>query len=272
MIQKEKYILNNGIEIPKIAFGTWQIQGEDAYNSTVFAVKAGYIHIDTALAYGNEAEIGRALKDLKVNRSDIFITSKLPAEIKGYNETKEAFNKTITNLGVEYLDLYLIHAPRPWSQMGGGAEYLYEKENLESWHAMEELYNEGKIRSIGVSNFSVYDMENIINNSNIVPQVNQVYYHPGCRRYELEGYCKEHNILIEAYSPFATGRIFKSVELKEIADKYNVSMAQLAVKWCLQRNTLPLPKSVNEDRIISNIQVDFEISEEDLEKIDQVKL
>ena len=115
-------------------------------------------------------------------------------------------------------------------------------------------------------------MENIINNSNIVPQVNQVYYHPGCRRYELEGYCKEHNILIEAYSPFATGRIFKSVELKEIADKYNVSMAQLAVKWCLQRNTLPLPKSVNEDRIISNIQVDFEISEEDLEKIDQVKL
>ena len=272
MIQKEKYILNNGVEIPKIAFGTWQIQGEQAYNSTIYAIKAGYIHIDTALAYGNEKEIGRALKDLNVNRSDIFITSKLPAEIKGYDEAKAAFNKTITNLGVDYLDLYLIHAPRPWDQMGGGASYLYEKENLASWHAMEELYNEGKIRSIGVSNFSVYDMENIINNSSIIPQVNQVYYHPGCRRYELEGYCKEHNILIEAYSPFATGRIFKSVELKEIADKYNVTMAQLAVKWCLQRNTLPLPKSVNEERIISNIQVDFTISEEDLNKIDQVKL
>ena len=271
-LQKEKYILRNGIEIPKIAFGTWQIQGEAAYKSTIHAVKAGYIHIDTALAYGNEQEIGKALKDLNVERNEIFITSKLPAEIKGYEEAKEAFNKTITNLGVEYLDLYLIHAPRPWSEMHAGATYNYEKENAASWKAMEELYKEGKIKAIGVSNFSVYDMENIRMNGTIMPLVNQVYYHPGCRRYELEGYCKEHNILIEAYSPFATGRIFKSEELKEIADKYNVTMAQLAVKWCLQRGTLPLPKPVNEDRIVANIKVDFEIKEEDLVTIDQVKL
>lgn len=271
LIHKEYYTLANGVKIPKIAFGTWQIQGADAYNSTISAIKAGYIHIDTALAYGNEAEIGRALKDLNVNRNELFITSKLPAEIKGYNEAKEAFNKTITNLGTTYLDLYLIHAPLPWSEMWG-APYRYEKENLASWKAMEELYNEGKIRAIGVSNFNVYDLDNIINNSKIVPMVNQVYCCPGSRRFDLEEYSKKHNILIEAYSPFATGRIFKSTVLKDLAEKYNVSVAQLALKWCLDRNTLPLPKSVNEDRIIQNLNVDFEIEEADLEIMDKVDI
>ena len=270
-IHKEFYTLSNGVNIPKVAFGTWQIQGEDAYNSTVYAIKAGYIHIDTALAYGNEKEIGKALKDLNVKREEIFITSKLPAEIKGYEEAKNAFNTTITNLGIEYLDLYLIHAPLPWSEMWGG-QYRYEKENLASWCAMEELYNEGKIRSIGVSNFNCYDLDNIINNSKIVPMVNQVYCCPGSRRFDLEEYCHKYNILIEAYSPFATGRIFKSTELKEIAAKYNVSVAQLALRWCLQRKTLPLPKSVNEERIIANLDINFDISEEDLDRIDKVDI
>lgn len=266
--EKEYYTLVNGVNIPKIALGTWQITGHDAYTSTLSAIKAGYIHIDTALAYGNEKEIGQAIKDSKIKREDIFITSKLPAEIKGYEVTKEAFKKTITNLDVEYLDLYLIHAPWPWSEMGKDCT----KENIESWKAMIELYNEGKIRAIGVSNFSEKDIDALINATSFTPMVNQIYYHPGCRRFDIEKYCDNHHILVEAYSPFATGRIFKSTELKAIADKYQVTTAQLALKWCLDRNTLPLPKSTHEDRIIENLNIDFEISNEDLDRIDQIKL
>lgn len=267
----ECYQLNNGISIPKIAFGTWQIQGQTAYDSTLCALTCGYVHIDTALAYDNEQEIGKAIKDSKIPRDKLFITSKLPAEIKGYNETKEAFKKTLSNLDLDYLDLYLIHAPRPWSLMHD-ASLDYSQENLVSWKAMIELYQEGLIKAIGVSNFSVTDLENIINNSEVVPAVNQIYYHPGCPRFDVQGYCTEKGILIEAYSPFATGRIFKSVELKELADKYNVTVAQLAINWCLARKTLPLPKSVHNERIAKNLEVDFEISNEDLIKIDQIKL
>lgn len=266
--EKEFYTLQNGVKIPKIAFGTWQITGDDAYTSTIFAIDAGYLHIDTALAYTNEQQIGKALKDKNVKRENIFITSKLPAEIKGYNETMEAFNKTITNLGIEYLDLYLIHAPWPWNEIGKDCT----KENIESWKAMIELYNAGKIKAIGVSNFSENDINALIDATNFVPHVNQIYYHPGCRRYDIEAYCKEHNILVEAYSPFATGRIFKSTELQEIAKKYNVSVARLALRWCLARNTLPLPKSTHQDRIIDNLNLDFDISEEDLNLIDEVRL
>ena len=268
---KEYYELNNGVKIPKIALGTWQVQGSSAYDSVIYGIKAGYIHIDTAQAYGNEKEIGKALKYLGVKRENIFITSKLPAEIKGYDEAKAAFFRTIKDLDVEYLDLYLIHAPRPWHEMHDPS-IDYSKENLASWIAMEELYEQGLIRSIGVSNFSDKDIENLVNNSHTVPAVNQIYYHPGARNYFMDEYCKAHNILIEAYSPFATGRIFKSNELKELAEKYKVSVAQLAVRWCLYRNTLPLPKSIHEDRIIKNIDVDFEISEEDLLLMDQVKI
>lgn len=269
-IQKESYKLNNGYSIPKIGFGTWQITGSEAYQSTMVALESGYVHIDTALAYGNEKEIGQAIKDSKCKREELFITSKLPAEIKGYSEAKNAFYQTIKNLDVDYLDLYLIHAPRPWNQMHDES-IDYSKENLESWKAMEELYEMGLIKAIGVSNFSPKDIENIIQNGKIVPAVNQIYYHPGCPRYDVQGYCTSKGILIEAYSPFATGRIFKSEELKEIAKKYDVTVAQLAIAWCLERNTLPLPKSVHKDRIIKNIQVDFKISDEDLALIDKVK-
>lgn len=266
--EKEYYILANGVKIPKIAFGTWQITGQDAYTSTTYALKAGYVHIDTALAYTNEQEIGRAIKDSKIKREDIFITSKLPAEIKGYQETLDAFNKTITNLQVEYLDLYLIHAPWPWNEIGKNCT----NGNIESWNAMIYLYKTGKIKAIGVSNFSNTDIDALIKATNFTPLVNQIYYHPGCRRYDIEKYCHEHNILVEAYSPFATGRIFKSIELQEIAKKYNVSVARLALRWCLERNTLPLPKSTHQDRIIDNLNLDFEISNEDLDLIDEIRL
>lgn len=266
--EKEYFVLRNGVKIPKIALGTWQITGHQAYQSTIDALNAGYLHIDTALAYTNESEIGQAIKDSKLKREELFITSKLPAEIKGYNETFEAFNRTMNNLGLEYLDLYLIHAPWPWDQIGKDCT----KENIESWKAMIELYNEGKIRAIGVSNFDEKDIKALIDETNFTPLVNQIYYHPGCRRIEIEDYCKKNNILIEAYSPFATGRIFSSKELKNIADKYNVTVAQLALKWCLDRGTLPLPKSVHKERILENLNLDFDISLTDLDLIDKAKL
>ena len=255
-IHKEFYTLSNEVNIPKVAFGTWQIQGEDAYNSTVYAIKAGYIHIDTALAYGNEKEIGKALKDLNVKREEIFITSKLPAEIKGYEEAKNAFNTTITNLGIEYLDLYLIHAPLPWSEMWGG-QYRYEKENLASWCAMEELYNEGKIRSIGVSNFHVKDLKAIIEATNFKPHVNQIRYFVGNRQDEISTYCLENNILIEAYSPLATGELVNHPKMQYLAEKYKVSIPQICLKYCLEKGTLPIPKSTNLERMKTNIDLNF---------------
>ncbi len=264
--EKEYFTLVNGVKIPKIALGTWQITGSDAYDSVMYALKAGYLHIDTALAYGNETEIGKALKDAKIKREDLFITSKLPAEIKGYKETIDAFNKTLKNLDLDYLDLYLIHAPWPWSEVGKDCT----KENIESWKAMIELYEAGKIKAIGVSNFSSTDIDALIKATGVTPMVNQIYYYPGCRRYEMDEYCAKHQILIEAYSPFATGRIFKSEKLKELAKKYQVTIAQLALKWCLDRGTLPLPKSTHEERIIENLNLDFTITKEDLEIIDQV--
>lgn len=266
--EKEYYTLSNGVKIPKLALGTWQITGPSAYDAVLYALEAGYLHIDTALAYTNEKEIGKAIKDSNLKRESLFITSKLPAEIKGYEETLKAFNETISNLGLEYLDLYLIHAPWPWEQMGKDCT----KENIESWKAMIKLYNEGKIKAIGVSNFDAKDIDALIKATSFTPMVNQIYYHPGCRRYKMDEYAKGHNILIEAYSPFATGRIFGSKELKEIAQKYNVTVAQLALKWCLDRNTLPLPKSTHKERIIDNLNLDFEISTDDLDLIDKVKL
>lgn len=272
MKYENTYMLSNGIEIPSIGFGTWQIpHGEEAYNATITALKAGYRHIDTAAAYGNEPSVGKAIKDFGITREEVFITSKLKAEIKGYEEALNEFQKTITALGVDYLDLYLIHAPKPWGSSKDALEFT--NQNIESWKAFVKLYNDGLIRSIGVSNFRPEHIQPLVDATNFVPHVNQIYLCPGALQLETVEYAKNNNILIEAYSPFSTGRLFKTEEIHEIAKKYNKSAGQIALRWSLQHGHLPLPKSVTESRIIDNLKVyDFSLTEEDMKKIDNIQI
>lgn len=271
MIKDEFYILRNGVKIPKVGFGTWQNNSkEECINSVVTALKNGYRHIDTAAAYGNEEYIKEAIEKSGIDRKDIFITSKLPAEKKGYQVCKEEFENTLKRLGTDYLDLYLIHAPNPWGMDQNSLENM--PLNIESWKMMEELYNEGKIRAIGVSNFNNEQINILRTMTSIVPMVNQVYCHIGVPRLDLLEYCEEHNILLEAYCPLGTGRLIKNEKLIAISEKYNVSVAQLCIKWCLDLNTLPLPKSVHEKYIIDNLNIDFKISKKDFEYLKTIEL
>jgi diketogulonate reductase-like aldo/keto reductase len=262
----ENYTLSNGIKIPKIGFGTWQISNAAAYDAVTFALKTGYRHIDTARAYGNEENVGRAVRESNLTREEIFVTSKLPAEIKGFKEASASFEKTIRNLGFEYLDLFLIHAPWPWNDKGRDCT----EGNIASWKAMEELYKEGKIRSIGVSNFSIKDINAILDNCEVVPMVNQIRLYIGHMQEELTEFCRLHNILVEAYSPLATGRILNSKEILEMAKQYKVSVAQVCIRYLLQKELLPLPKSTHESRIAENAKVEFTIREDDMKKLDAI--
>lgn len=268
----KEYQLSNGVIIPSVGFGTWQIpNGKEAYESTLFALKAGYRHIDTAAAYGNEESVGQAIKDSGLKREEIFITSKLKAELKGYQVAIDEFAKTIKKLGVDYLDLYLIHAPKPWSVHSDGTEYT--EGNIASWKAFIELYEKGKIRSIGVSNFRPPHIQPLIDATGFVPHVDQIFLCPGATQKETVEYAKAKNILIEAYSPLATGRLFKVEIMQQFAEKYEKSLAQVAIRWSLQRGFLPLPKSVTPSRIENNFDVwDFNISDEDLDSIDNIVL
>jgi diketogulonate reductase-like aldo/keto reductase len=267
----ETKTLNNGVNIPLVGFGTWLIYKKDEVDVAVkAALSFGYRHIDTAAAYHNENYVGKAIAESGIKRSDLFITSKVPAEIKGYDKCKKAFEASIKALGVDFLDLYLIHAPRPWNEMGSDKGYRYDKENVATYLAMEDLLKEGKIKAIGVSNFDKKDIENLLKNCHVVPAVNQVEYHPGYRREDIQKYCEGKGIAIEAYSPFAHGRVFANQTLIDLAAKYKVGVAELCLKWCLKRGTIALPKSKDPERIKKNLELGFDISEPDMEAIDKV--
>lgn len=266
MIKDEFYQLANGVKIPKVAFGTWQIPNEEAYNATLDALKAGYRHIDTADAYGNEEGVGKAIKDFGIKREDVFITTKLPAEIKSYDEALEHFEGSLKRLGVDYIDLYLIHAPWPWSEQGKDCE----KGNIEVWKAFIKLYNEGKVRSIGVSNFQPENIDNLIDATDFVPHVNQIRFFISNTQERITDYCQRRNILIEAYSPLATGKALLEDRIVEMANKYQVTPAQLCLRYCLERNTLPLPKSTHKERIIDNLKLDFKIEKDDLDILNHI--
>ncbi|MBQ9707131.1 MAG: aldo/keto reductase [Clostridia bacterium] len=267
MVKNEFYTLYNGVTIPKIGFGTWQVaEGEEAYNSVTYALKVGYRHIDTAHAYGNEASVGRAIADSGIDRKDIFVTTKLPSHIKDYQGTIQHFNQSLTSLGLEYIDLYLIHAPWPWSDIGTDCT----QGNIQAWKAMIELYNAGKIRSIGVSNFHPADMQVLIDATGVVPMVNQIRYFIGNTQPAIVDYCNQHNILIQAYSPLATGEIVNNEQLQPLAQKYGVTVAKICLRYCLQKGTLPLPKSTNEGRIAQNLELDFTIDQADMTFLDNI--
>lgn len=265
---QQHYTLSNSVKLPKIGFGTWQIpNGEAAYNAVTLALKNGYRHIDTASDYNNEWSVGKAINDFNIPREEVFVTSKLPSHIKNYEEAKQSFTETLSRLNMDYIDLYLIHAPWPWSDMGKDCR----KGNIEVWKAMEEFYKAGKIKAIGVSNFSPSDIQNLLDNTEIVPHVNQIGYFIGKDESETINYCKQHNIFIEAYSPLAIGYALSNGDIKDIAEKYNKSVAQICIRYLLQKGTAPLPKSVHENRIIENADVDFFIDETDMKFLETIK-
>lgn len=268
MIKEEVFKLYNGIVIPKVGFGTWQIaDGDDALFSVSFALKNGYRHIDTAHAYGNEKSVGKAIKNSNLKREEIFITTKLPSHIKTYDGTLEYFNESLNNLNVDYIDLYLIHAPWPWSNIGQDCT----NGNIEAWKAMIKLYNDGKIKAIGVSNFHIKDIEALVEATGVKPMVNQIRYFIGNTQKALTKYCQDNDILVEAYSPLATGNILNDENILKLSQKYQKTPAQICIRYCLENNTLPLPKSVNEERILANIDLDFEISREDMDYLDSLE-
>ena len=265
MILQDAFTLKNGIKIPKLGLGTWQIpEGEEAYNSVLWALKHGYRHIDTAMAYGNEGSVGRAIKASGIPREEIFVTTKLPAQFKGYEIAKECFQKSLTLLGLDYIDLYLIHAPWPWDKIGMDCT----EGNLASWKAFEEIYDSGKVKAIGISNFEPKHIEPILAVCKYVPMVNQIRFHIGDRQEEIVSYCEEKDILITAYSPLATGRIIDDKAIVAMAARYQVTPAQLCIRYCLQKDMVVIPKSTKEERIVSNAQVEFELNEEDMKALD----
>lgn len=259
------FTLANGVKIPALGLGTWQIpSGDITYNSVKEALKAGYRHIDTAQAYGNEASVGQAILDSGIDRSEIFVTSKLPAEIKSYRTAQIASGMTMKNIGLDYIDLYLIHAPWPWNEIGSD----YTKENIEVWKAMEEFYESGKTRSIGISNFNVKDIDAILSSYRIKPMVNQIKLHISHPQKDIVNHCIKNDIIVEGYSPLATGRLLKNAELTAIAKKYGKSAAQLSIRYVLQKGALPLPKSTHPEYIRQNLDVDFVIEEADMKYFD----
>lgn len=262
-ILNEKYTLNNGIQIPKLGFGTWLIDNAKVATAVEQAAKLGYRHFDTAQAYGNEEGVGAGIKAMGLKRDELFITTKVQAEIKDYKAAKKSIDESLQKLGIDYLDLLLIHAPEPWAEFHG--ENHYFKGNLEVWKAMEEAVQAGKVRSIGVSNFKQADLTNILENCSIKPTVNQLLTHIGNTSFELLKQAQANEILVEAYSPVAHGEMLQNKQIKQMADKYQVSISQLAIRYCLELGTLPLPKSENPEHIANNADVDFKISATDLQ-------
>ena len=264
---QDTYTLANDVQIPCIGFGTWQTpNGETAIKSVKAALKAGYRHIDTAACYGNEASVGQAIKESGVPREEIFVTSKVWNTERGYEKTLAAFETTMAKLDLDYVDLYLIHWPAAANQFENWKEI-----NAQTWRALEELYIEGKVKAIGVSNFLPHHLEALLEGVKVVPMVNQIEYHPGFMQAESVDFCRAHNILVEAWSPLGTGNVLNNKTLIMMAQKYSKTVAQICIRWVLQHGLLPLPKSITESRIIENTEVfDFEIKDEDMAIIDAI--
>ncbi len=257
--------LAGGVAIPRLGFGTWQIPDGDAcYDAVSRALEAGYRHIDTARAYGNEKSVGRAVRHSGLLRNEVFITSKLPAEEKNTGAAWRCFEETMDNLGLETLDLYLIHAPWPWNEVGAD----YTEENIALWQEMEAIQRSGRCRAVGVSNFDVKDLKAILETGTMKPAANQICYYIGHTQESITRFCREEGILVEGYSPLATGRILGNPQVTAIADKYGVTLPQVCIRYVLQKDVLPLPKAVHEAHIRQNARLDFVLSDEDMAFLD----
>lgn len=261
------YTLSNGVAIPWVGFGTWQTpDGQVAADSVKAALAAGYRHIDTASIYKNEAGVGQGIRESGVPREEIFVTTKIWNNKRGYDKTRESVEKSLERLGLDYLDMVLIHWPAAPHRVEN-----WEELNQSTWQALTDLYKEGKIRAIGVSNFKPHHL-NALLEAEVKPMVNQIELHPGMTQQETVDLCQEHGILLEAWSPLGCGRLLDHPFLAELATKYDKSVAQICIRWCLQKGFLPLPKSVTPARIQQNAQVfDFVISDEDMAAMDAME-
>jgi len=269
MIINEKYTLSNGVEIPKLGLGTWFIRDNDVGQAVKDALQIGYRHIDTAQAYGNERGVGEGIKNSGMNRQDIFVTTKLAAEVKSYKEALSSIDESLRKMGLDYVDMMIIHSPQPWAKFGENDRFF--EGNLEAWKALEESYKAGKLRAIGFSNFQKPDIDNILGSCDIKPMVNQILVHISNTPIELIQYTQDKGILVEAYSPIGHGEIMKNEELIRMANKYNVSVPQLSIRYDLQLGLLPIPKTANPKHMKTNAEVDFVISQEDMEFLKNIE-
>ncbi|HOP63867.1 MAG TPA: aldo/keto reductase [Spirochaetota bacterium] len=262
MILEEKYTLSNGIKIPKLGLGTWFISDENAAQAVKDAVETGYRHIDTAQAYLNERGVGEGVRTCGVKREDIFVTTKLAAEVKSYDEAVASIDNSLKTLGLDFIDMMIIHSPKPWMEFHEKNPYF--EGNREAWKALEEAYKAGKLRAIGLSNFQKEDLDNILESCTVKPMVNQILVHISNTPEELIKYSQQKGILVEAYSPVAHGELMKNQDVIKIAEKYGVTVPQLSIRYCLELGLLPLPKTANPAHMKNNAEVDFTISEEDM--------
>ncbi|MFS8604597.1 MULTISPECIES: aldo/keto reductase [Priestia] len=265
----ETYKLSNGVEIPLLGLGTWLLDDEQAAQAVRDAVSSGYRHIDTAQAYMNEAGIGEGIRSCGVAREELFITTKVAAEAKTYKEVTESIDESLTKMGLDYIDLLIIHSPQPWTEFR--EENRYFEENKEAWKAMEDAYKAGKVKAIGLSNFLQDDIENILSSCEIKPMVNQILAHVSNTPLELIEFCQKNGILVEAYSPIAHGAVLGNEEVKVIADKYGVSVAQLCLRYDIQLGLAVIPKTANPNHMKDNAELDFMISDADMEILKNVE-
>lgn len=269
MILEENYTLSNGVRIPKLGLGTWCIDDSQAARAVQAAAAVGYRHFDTAQAYGNERGVGEGVRACGLPREELFVTTKLAAEAKSYREAAAAIDGSLRAMGLEYIDLMLIHSPRPWAEFW--TEKRYTEGNREAWRAMEEAHRAGKLRAIGVSNFGVQDIDALMDGCSVTPMVNQLLVHPGSTPLDLMRYSRDNGMLVEAYSPVAHGELFKHGMVRAMADRYGVTVPQLCVRYTLQLGALPLPKSADPGHMRDNARVDFVIAGQDMEALKRME-
>jgi diketogulonate reductase-like aldo/keto reductase len=267
MILQDTYTLTNGIEIPRLGLGTWFV--DDTARAVRDAVDIGYRHIDTAQAYGNEQGVGEGIRTSGVLRDELFVTTKLAAEIKSHDEAARAIDQSLQTLGLDHVDLMIIHSPQPWQDFGGDDRWF--EGNREAWRALEEAYTAGKLRAIGLSNFQVTDVDNILESATVAPMVNQILVHISNTPMDLIRHSQEHGMLVEAYSPIAHGQLFENSQVADMAERYGVTIPQLGIRYTLQLGLLPLPKTANPDHMRTNADVDFTISDDDMATLQDMK-
>lgn len=262
--------LSNGVEIPVLALGTWFIDDDKVEEAVKSAVKLGYSHIDTAQAYGNEQGVGKGIRSCDVPREQIFVTSKVAAEYKTYEEAAASIDRSLADMGLDYIDMMIIHSPQPWDKVNQ-SEDRYVEGNRAAWKALEDAYKAGKLRAIGVSNFLQEDIENLWETAEIKPMVNQVLCHISNSPLELIDYCQKKGMVMEAYSPVAHGEALKNKAIADMAEKYGVTIPQLCIRFDIQLRTIVLPKTANPEHMKVNGDVDFIISDKDMEILKHVE-
>lgn len=261
--------LQNGLEIPQLGLGTWLLNDEQTEQAVRDALQAGYRHIDTAQAYQNEVGVGQGVRSSGIAREELFVTTKVVAEAKTYEAVTKSIEESLEKLGFDYVDLLIIHSPQPWKEFRN-EENRYFEENKEAWKAMEDAYKAGKAKAIGLSNFLKDDVQNILDHSEIKPMVNQVLAHVSNTPFELIEFCQQNGIVVEAYSPIAHGAILNHDQVQEAAKIYNVSVPQLCLRYAIQLGLVVVPKTANPDHMKSNAELDFVISDEDMETLKHV--